>query len=534
MVATGETRRTTAKHRRGTKATGDRQAVSRHHDSSDHLGDAGQPDNDPAKARSTGGAGDVDSNGEATAQVVSEEAGVGGFSEGDRIRAQSNRGEAIEGIITSLGRTYAQLDNHKNRIALLESAQLVKAQAVPEELLSLVGKEWNEQVDELLEDHRFYSLNAWSGAKRSKSHTTYKGWDIGFHKDAEFDITKDEYTWYAKRKDLPQIKGDKETLDYCHEAIDSVEERLAALAECLKVDTLTELLQQVAQDFEGMAIAPSAPTHELATKPSAFAEAYEAEAQQLVCLITLASDIKAAHGDCEQALTIAQSAESSALEHGRRCGELLLAAKAANGHGGWEKWRNENTGIASSTASLYQRVYEHWDEIQELEITSLKGADRHFRESKKQLKANPQTSAELSASPSLPPVGTKLEGRNGTVAEVVTHDGALAVVNSRDGGTMTSSRLTAGEIGQIYQAAAEKGDRSEVAELEQSQPKAKKVKVGPGHLRAIAIEQSSSAFKLLSGMKGNLPEEVDLMAVADALEEAIMSVLEELILGEEG
>ena len=420
---------------------------------------------------------------------------------------------------------------------------------------------------------------------------------------------------------------------------------------------------------------------------------------QLDLLTTLANDIRTAHTDCEQALTIARSAESSALEHAKRCGELLLAAKAANGHGGWEAWRNENTGIPSSTASLYQRIAERWNEVKELKITSLKAIDRHFREAKR-LKSNPQPRVELPkplelkpgdritvadgtstavviaigakteiewqtgqraklsakqmqeygyrmAPVLLPPVGTKLEGKDGIVAEVVKHDGAIAVVNSRDGAIVTSSRLTAGEIGRGYQVVEERGDRVEAAEplideeeeelpkiddaaiafhliegdaratvaalledhcflktdskdstdppkpyknwqiatyspnggvlavyfyapwgaawafptdmsfdylehdraiewaqgivdrlevaaeqAEKPQPQAKKVKVGAGHLRAIAQDQSASAFKLLNGMKDNFPVEVDLLAVTEALEEAIMQVLEEWILGE--
>lgn len=113
----------------------------------------------------------------------------------------------------------------------------------------------------------------------------------------------------------------------------------------------------------------------------------------LVSESSLVAEIRAAHANCEQALTVARSAESSALEHAKRCGELLLKAKKANGRGGWEAWRTENTGIPSSTASLYQRVYQHWGNLREAGIDGLRAADRYFREAKK-ISAAPQPLAQ--------------------------------------------------------------------------------------------------------------------------------------------
>jgi hypothetical protein len=82
-------------------------------------------------------------------------------------------------------------------------------------------------------------------------------------------------------------------------------------------------------------------------------------------------------------------------------------------------------------------------------------------------------------------------------------------------------------------------DKLEVAgerasgQLSLLEPKPKSKRVGAGQLRAIAQEQSASTYKLLSGMKDHFPG-VDLVSVADDLEEAIMQVLEERLLGEEG
>jgi hypothetical protein len=82
-------------------------------------------------------------------------------------------------------------------------------------------------------------------------------------------------------------------------------------------------------------------------------------------LDTLAGEINRLHRECEDALTVARSAENSALQHAKSCGQKLLEAKAACGHGNWEKWRSENLQVPSSTAALYQRVADRWGELGE-------------------------------------------------------------------------------------------------------------------------------------------------------------------------
>jgi hypothetical protein len=85
---------------------------------------------------------------------------------------------------------------------------------------------------------------------------------------------------------------------------------------------------------------------------------------EIVLLETLASEINRLHQDCENAINVARSAENSALQHAKLCGEKLLEAKRVCGHGHWENWRSANLQIPSSSATLYQRVAERWGEIE--------------------------------------------------------------------------------------------------------------------------------------------------------------------------
>lgn len=87
-------------------------------------------------------------------------------------------------------------------------------------------------------------------------------------------------------------------------------------------------------------------------------------------LSTIAAEISQLFGECEEAIEVASQAESAALQSAKLCGEKLLAAKKLVKHGQWEKWRanirHPKTGkpMPSSTATLYQRVFERWEELQ--------------------------------------------------------------------------------------------------------------------------------------------------------------------------
>lgn len=57
------------------------------------------------------------------------------------------------------------------------------------------------------------------------------------------------------------------------------------------------------------------------------------------------------------------AAASTALEHARRCGELLLQAKAEIDHGGFLPWIAEHCDVGERQARNYMRIAEHWDAI---------------------------------------------------------------------------------------------------------------------------------------------------------------------------
>jgi Protein of unknown function (DUF3102) len=60
----------------------------------------------------------------------------------------------------------------------------------------------------------------------------------------------------------------------------------------------------------------------------------------------------------------AYSAARTALEHARRCGELLIQAKAAVPHGAWLPWLQENTTVGARQCQKYMRLARGWPEIE--------------------------------------------------------------------------------------------------------------------------------------------------------------------------
>ena len=53
-----------------------------------------------------------------------------------------------------------------------------------------------------------------------------------------------------------------------------------------------------------------------------------------------------------------------ALEHARRCGELLVEAKQAVGHGGWATWLAQNISFTDRTARRYMALAQNWSVIE--------------------------------------------------------------------------------------------------------------------------------------------------------------------------
>lgn len=236
-------------------------------------------------------------------------------------------------------------------------------------------------------------------------------------------------------------------------------------------------------------------------------------------LATLASQIRTAYEECEQALNIAKQAHQSAVEHAKHCGQLLLQAKTQVRHGDWKSWLEENCPeISERTDRYYRQLAENWtEEIAQAE-TLRKAISLLPKRQSKTATVAVLPSAE--DKPPLPAVGTTLI-KDGAMAEVVSHDGALAVINARDGNTIVSSRLTAREIEQECQPVA-------TAPIN-AQQKTSAKQMGVGHLRAIAQEQAASTCKRLDALKKHLPDDVDLTNVTNAVEEAIMQVLKKLL-----
>lgn len=117
----------------------------------------------------------------------------------------------------------------------------------------------------------------------------------------------------------------------------------------------------------------------------------------------LAGEIKGLHQECEGAIEVAQKAEKSALLSAIECGARLLEAKAECKSAGlkWETWRDENIGIPSSTATLYQRIYSKREQLEELEITTIRQAREALKSERKMSEAKSATPvAELPESKS--------------------------------------------------------------------------------------------------------------------------------------
>jgi hypothetical protein len=74
-------------------------------------------------------------------------------------------------------------------------------------------------------------------------------------------------------------------------------------------------------------------------------------------LPALASEINAAHEAAEHAI-------NDALHHARRCGDLLIQAKAECDHGEWKAWVGEHFTGSYRTAAAYMRIARGWDALQ--------------------------------------------------------------------------------------------------------------------------------------------------------------------------
>jgi hypothetical protein len=63
----------------------------------------------------------------------------------------------------------------------------------------------------------------------------------------------------------------------------------------------------------------------------------------------------------------ANAAATSAVEHARRAGELLIEAKGACAHGEWNRWLEANVGVSDRTVRLYMQLARHWNRLSQPE-----------------------------------------------------------------------------------------------------------------------------------------------------------------------
>lgn len=163
---------------------------------------------------------------------------------------------------------------------------------------------------------------------------------------------------------------------------------------------------QTAAEVLGKAIAPQ--PSDLTTQP------------QTTPLATLIAEISALYGQIEEAEEVATSAARSALQFAREMGDRLLQAKAAAGHGNWEAIRQQikspRTGkeLPSSTATLYQRVAQRWQELEQGQVTTLEEATKRLK-SDRQIK---------SAGPADLPEAATLESGNNSNLPITPEDAA--------------------------------------------------------------------------------------------------------------
>lgn len=74
----------------------------------------------------------------------------------------------------------------------------------------------------------------------------------------------------------------------------------------------------------------------------------------------------------------------SMLQHARACGNYLLQAKHAIGHGGWLSWVRDNFRATPRTAQRYMRIAERWEDLRlnatRVSDLSVRGAVKLLRE----------------------------------------------------------------------------------------------------------------------------------------------------------
>lgn len=214
-------------------------------------------------------------------------------------------------------------------------------------------------------------------------------------------------------------------------------------------------------------------------------------------LDSLITNINTLYGQLEEAEQVAVSAAHSALEFAKEMGDKLSQAKTLAGHGNWEQVREQIVSprtqrpIPSSTAALYMRIADRWNELEANAIPTIREAaealkkprnlqpvadlpsepivhekdlvdsleglrdDFHQRKVAAEEWATADNSSSISE-PSARPLqqGDRLTPKDGGIeGVVVSATDKAVVVNQDDGHNVTSTRLSHAEVAKKFNVA---------------------------------------------------------------------------------
>jgi hypothetical protein len=253
--------------------------------------------------------------------------------EGDRVSGTTIEGNPDQGIITQMGAKYAILNNTSRRALTIASLTLLQAQAIPADLLHLVGLEWSEQVDKLFADRGISNLSNFIGTKpEPQFFESWRGWIVSFHKTTEVHLCKagrQPHSWFLVLAKHPQLRSNGDISKFCREAIDAAEDATSQVA-------------------VGMGGQESAVSGQPGKSPDDFPNAVEVADSvnqtaiaPLTPLETLSAAIAALYADAEQAEATMLNAGKAALSLYLELGEKLIEAKGQVAHGQWLPWLEE-------------------------------------------------------------------------------------------------------------------------------------------------------------------------------------------------
>jgi hypothetical protein len=136
----------------------------------------------------------------------------------------------------------------------------------------------------------------------------------------------------------------------------------------------------------------------------------------------------------------AERAATTAMQNALKAGELLIVAKAAVPHGGWDEWVRGNCDIAPRTAAAYMRLVKTLPALPEPERQRV--ADLPVREAVRAIQTSPEAPPRAA---SIDTFAINSEGRNRTAqtwgkGATALREAARCMTN---GATLKSAKITA-------------------------------------------------------------------------------------------